>query len=80
MFIYDYLNGKSPLESLAILTERNEWMVEDLVMLRNEYVNKVDSLVYKIEMLLHEMSNKSNKIKRLYQRFKVEGDEESEDD
>lgn len=48
VFIYDFLNGKTTLESLAILTERNEWMVEDLVMLRNEYVTKVDSLVYKI--------------------------------
>lgn len=80
VFIYDFLNGKSPVESLAILTERNTWMIEDLVRLRNEYVGKVDSLVYKIEMVLMEMSNKSNKIKKLYQKYRVEGDAESEED
>ena len=30
-------------------------------------------MVYKIEMLLHEMSQKSNKVKKLYQKYKVEG-------
>lgn len=48
-------------------------------MLRNEYIGKVDSLVYKIEMLLHEMSKKSNKVKKLYEKYKVDGDEGSED-
>ena len=48
VFIYDYLNNKTALESMAMLTERNEWMVEDLILLRNEYLGKVDSVVYKI--------------------------------
>lgn len=79
VFIYDYLNNKSVIESLAILTERNDWMVEDLVLLRNQYIGKVDSIVYKIEMILHEMSQVSNKVRRLYQKFKVEGEESEED-
>ena len=74
VFIYDYLNNKAVIETLAILTERNDWMVEDLVMLRNQYIGKVDSIVYRIEMLLHEMSQVSNKVRRLYQKFKVEGE------
>ncbi len=61
------------MESLAILAERNEWVIEDFIMLRNEFIGKVDSMVYKIEMLLHEMSQKSNKVKKLYQKYKVEG-------
>lgn len=35
VFIYEFLNNKSSLESFAILVERNTWMVEDLVRLRN---------------------------------------------
>ena len=37
-------------------------------------------MVYKIEMVLMEMSNKSNKIKKLYQKYRVEGDADSEED
>ncbi len=36
-------------------------------------------MVYKLEMLLHEMSQKSNKVKKLYQKYKVEGGESDED-
>ena len=80
VFIYDYLNNKNVVESLAILTERNDWMVEDLILLRNQYVGKVDAIVYKIEMLLHEMSQVSNKVRRIYQKFKVAGEESDEDE
>jgi len=33
---------------MALLIEQNIWMIEDLIDLRNHYVEKVDSLVYKI--------------------------------
>lgn len=58
------------MESLAILAERNEWVIEDFIMLRNEFIGKVDSMVYKIEMLLHEMSQKSNKVKNYTRSIK----------
>lgn len=48
VFIYEFLNNRSSMESFAILVERNTWMVEDLVRLRNDYINKLDALVYKI--------------------------------
>jgi len=31
VFLYDFLNGKTAYESLALLIEQNIWMVEDLV-------------------------------------------------
>lgn len=48
VFIYDFLNSKVSYESLGLLIEQNTWMVSDLIEVRNEYVNKVDALVYKI--------------------------------
>ena len=48
VFIYDFMNGKMAAESLALLVESNQWMVSDLIEVRNDYVNKVDALVYKI--------------------------------
>lgn len=48
VFIYDFLNGKTAVESLGLLIEQNTWMVEDLIDVRNQYVSKVDPLVYKI--------------------------------
>ena len=38
VFIYDFLNGKTSVESLSILVEQNPWMVEDLIDVRNQYV------------------------------------------
>ena len=48
-------------------------MIEDLISVRNEYVNIAESLVYKIEMLLHNMSTVNAKIRKAYEKFKVEG-------
>jgi hypothetical protein len=48
VFYYDFLLSKGSIESLGILMDNNEWMVEDLISTRNEYIGKVDSLVYKI--------------------------------
>lgn len=48
VFIYDFMNGKTSFESLALLTEQNLWMVGDLIEVRNVYVSKVDALVYKM--------------------------------
>ena len=31
VFIYDFMNGKTSFESLALLTEQNLWMVGDLI-------------------------------------------------
>jgi hypothetical protein len=41
-------------------------MVDDLVDLRNQYVSKVDDLVYKIELLLHNTSNLNPKVRKAY--------------
>jgi hypothetical protein len=35
VFIYDFLNGKTPVESFALLVEQNTWMVDNLIELRN---------------------------------------------
>ncbi len=80
VFIYDFLNGKTSVESLSILVEQNPWMVEDLIDVRNQFVQKVDPLVYKIELLLHNMSTVNAKVRKIYEKFKVEGDYNSEDD
>jgi hypothetical protein len=71
VFIYDFLNGKTSFESLALLIEQNPWMVGDLIEVRNEYVSKVDGLVYKIELLLHNMSTINKTVRKLYEKFKV---------
>jgi hypothetical protein len=55
-------------------------MIENLIDLRNEYVGKVDPLVYKIELLLHNVSVINAKIRKIYEKFKVEGDNSSADD
>lgn len=55
-------------------------MVGDLIEVRNEYVSKVDGLVYKIELLLHNMSTINKTVRKLYEKFKVQGDYDSEDD
>lgn len=55
-------------------------MVDNLIELRNEYVGKVDSLVYKIELLLHNISLINAKVRKVYEKFKIEGEYESEDD
>lgn len=65
---------------MALLVEQNTWMVEDLIQVRNEYVGKVDSLVYKIELLLHNMSSNNAKVRQVYEKFKIAGDYDSEDD
>jgi hypothetical protein len=31
VFIYDFLNGKTAVESMAVLVEQNVWMVSDLI-------------------------------------------------
>jgi hypothetical protein len=80
VFIYDFLNGKTAVESLALLVEQNPWMVEDLIDVRNQYVSKVDPLVYKIELLLHNMSSVNKSVRKIYEKFKVEGDYDSDDD
>jgi DNA-binding CsgD family transcriptional regulator len=80
VFVYDFLNGKTAVESLALLIEQNPWMVEDLIDVRNQYVSKVDPLVYKIELLLHNVSTVNAKVRKVYEKFKVEGEYESEDD
>lgn len=80
VFYYDYLLGKGTIDSLAILMEANEWMVEDLISTRNEYIGKVDSLVYKIEMILNGVCERSKKLNKIYQRFKIEGDISSGDE
>jgi len=80
VFIYDFLNGKTAVESLAALVESNTWMVSDLIEVRNEYVSKVDSLVYKIELLLHNMSSVDAVVRKFYEKFKIEGEYDSEDD
>ena len=80
VFIYDFMNGKTSFESLALLTEQNVWMVGDLIEVRNAYVNKVDALVYKIELLLHNMSTVNKIVRKSYEKFKVAGDYDSEDD
>lgn len=49
-------------------------MVSDLIEVRNEYVSKVDSLVYKIELLLHNMSSVDAKVRKVYEKFKIEGE------
>jgi hypothetical protein len=55
-------------------------MVGDLIDARNTYVSKVDALVYKIELLLHNMSLSSKTVRKVYEKFKVEGEYDSEDD
>lgn len=52
-------------------------MVSDLIEVRNEYVSKVDGLVYKIELLLHNMATVNKTVRKIYEKFKVEGDYES---
>ena len=71
------MNGKTSVESLALLIEQNPWMVGDLIEVRNEYVAKVDALVYKIELLLHNMSTVNKTVRKIYEKFKVEGEYES---
>ena len=80
VFIYDFMNGKTSVESLSMLTEQNIWMVGDMIEVRNAYVSKVDTLVYKIELLLHNMSTTNKIVRKAYEKFKVEGDYDSEDD
>jgi hypothetical protein len=80
VFIYDFLNGKSAVDSFAILAEQNIWMVDDLVDLRNQYVSKVDDLVYKVELLLHNISNLNPKVRKAYEKFRVEGNEGSDEE
>lgn len=48
LFVYDYLNGQQQIESLALIIENNESMVEELVRVRNDYVGILEPLVYKI--------------------------------
>ena len=80
VFIYDYLNGKTVSESFGMLIEDNTWMVGDLIELRNTYVNVVDPLVYKIELLLHTISTHNSRVRAIYEKFKVAGDYDSDDD
>jgi hypothetical protein len=35
VFFYDFLVGKSSLESLTVLIENNDWMISDLISMRN---------------------------------------------
>ena len=51
-----------------------------MIEVRNAYVTKVDALVYKIELLLHNMSNANKIVRKAYEKFKVEGEYDSEDD
>jgi hypothetical protein len=46
-------------------------MVEDLIGVRNEYIEKVNPLVYKIEMLLHSMSTVNAAVRKIYEKFKI---------
>lgn len=52
-------------------------MVEDLIDVRNQYVSKVDPLVYKIELLLHNISTVNAKVRKVYEKFKIEGQYDS---
>ena len=74
VFLYDFLNSKNAYESLGMLIEQNNWMVEDLIGVRNEYIEKVNPLVYKIEMLLHSMSTVNPAVRKIYEKFKIEGE------
>lgn len=49
---------------MATVVEANDWMVEDLVKVRNDYVGVLEPVVFKIELLLHEMSKLSKKVKK----------------
>ena len=46
-------------------------MVEDLIGVRNEYIEKVNPLVYKIEMLLHSMSTVNAGVRKIYEKFRI---------
>lgn len=37
-------------------------------------------MVYKIELLLHNMSSVNKTVRKIYEKFKVEGDYDSDDD
>lgn len=80
VFFYDFLINKTPIESLTKLMESNDWMVEDFISTRNEYIGKVDSVVYKIELILNGVCEKSKRLNRIYQKFKIEGDVSSGDE
>jgi hypothetical protein len=64
LFVYDFLNGQQQIDSMATVVEANDWMVEDLVKVRNDYVGVLEPVVFKIELLLHEMSKLSKKVKK----------------
>jgi len=46
------------------MVQNNQWMVEELVRVRNDYVGVLEPPVYKIELLLHEMSKLSKRINK----------------